>query len=96
MSPRKDSFYLFLLAALALAGIVALLGLGRPVPSDLWTLGALVIGGYVGLARQDSGAPASTQNVTLPNAVAPQINGTTTTAAAASAAVEGLAQDVPA
>lgn len=81
---NKDSLYLFALAALTIAGLFVLLGLGRAIPQELWAFGGLILGGFVGVARQDSTGGAS-QSVTLPGAISPQINGP------AAAVVEGLA-----
>lgn len=69
---RKDSLYLFALATLALVGIFVLAILGRPVEQELWTIAGLVIGGFVGIARQADAGPA--QGVTFPGAVAPQVH----------------------
>jgi hypothetical protein len=85
----KDPMFLFALAAIALVGILVLLGLARPVPQDLWTLAGIVIGGIVGVARQDGTNPV--QNVTIPGAIAPNINGSSTTTTAEPAPVESLA-----
>lgn len=70
---RKDTAYLFALAGIALAGILILIGIGRQIQAELWTLAGLVIGGAVGLARQD-GTTSPAQGLTMTGAVAPNIS----------------------
>jgi hypothetical protein len=69
---RRDTAYLFVLAGIALAGIFVLIAMGRQVQEELWTVASLVIGGAVGIARQDTANPA--QGLTFSGAVAPNVS----------------------
>ena len=42
------------LAAIALFGVIVLLCLGKPVPSDLWGVVVLLLGGHLGLSTPTS------------------------------------------
>lgn len=73
----KDPLYLFTLSGLVLVGIIVLVALTRTIPPELWAVATVLVGGIVGVSRQDG--TASLQNVSLPNAIAPNINGASTT-----------------
>lgn len=83
----KDPLYLFTLAGLVLVGIIVLVALARTVPPELWAVATVLVGGIVGVARQDGTNPV--QNVSLPGAIGPNINGSSTTNSAPAESLGG-------
>jgi hypothetical protein len=94
MSKNITSMSLWMLAGIALVGVITLIGINRPIPTELWAILSVLVGAAAGVTMPTVTLAAAAES-TAPGAVAAPVAPVAVPVAPVAAPVAPVAAVVP-